>query len=32
MSFIARKALWEKGVPAKYTIPKVLTEFSFGIG
>jgi hypothetical protein len=22
----------EKGVPAKCTIPKVLTEFSFGIG
>jgi hypothetical protein len=24
--------LWEKGAPANFKIPKILTEFSFGIG
>jgi hypothetical protein len=24
--------LWEKGAPADFKIPKILTEFSFGIG
>ncbi len=24
--------LWEKGDPANFKIPKILTEFSFGIG
>ena len=24
--------LWEKGAPAHFKIPKILTEFSFGIG
>jgi hypothetical protein len=24
--------LWEKGAPANFKIPKILTKFSFGIG